>query len=1044
MKSLETYEDYCKAFADGGEARGRAELLYMLRSYLLAFQAMDPQKNGYITVDQLLDKEDMLAEKGDYLSGIVRSSERAFRYITGNMRTNIVRENVMMPIYKAREFNEASIAWLSRRPGRNTREKLAGTRSVLAVRRRMSPDTAENRLLKAFARRLEDALFLKDDYLPAVYQDKGEQQFSEFLHRFRMQPEYDEIKPWRNTPPNNTLLADKNYNAIWRAWNELALTDAKIKSDDQNLGARLAGLSTFLLIRAFGRYARFPQMPLFYCGHDAKDKEQAEMSDFDARLPFRVIQAYTAAGRVLQMELYSEMAQLNLIYGGKTFWLAFVGMKSYLSQEGTEAPVEFDISAETFPELMDDIAKRILGQDASGTLERAKAQPFRGDAAGIDLFMLRPALWLHGQEAAFSGKLFYQHLTLPGGMECDVDCSHAQAMLAADEQTAVLYTLSRLVSEDDEQSMRHMMPLFSSLHRELQAEKLYFLYPDYYNEFQLTTLKRTAKMYYHHVTALPRSLAAVFTFVKSREFSFFRRDDVVLVIDRSDGGSSATLVRGEYQREVEKAIPESRGIVWEHHPAGFYEDRPADTDNLLLHCMEREELVSLCDEMFFWEVGEGSWQYGKAFVPPARKRKDLTYIVKQMRERQQKLVGNRRVWILQIADIGIPAGKPAELIDYTGKNLLGGVERYFAWRRKTAQPLWRDCLPDLAIKRLYGKLDLVTNTKFVYGDTLSMPIPVASTFVLPKGQDAYHFELQMENANAQVPYEAVIEHKAFPLPQDAECSLEMRYTYGADNPYSLSFVPLDPKQAGFRRAQVRWERIEGYPAEGNKYPQFPEAGAWEELQHFPDKRGAYRISPENSQGPRRDSSTIMIAGSMKGIMITSGNRLAGFFSVFIGHMEEAEAFPIMTARRTSMTSSWSSWRTSMTLILSFLMRNVSNRRISGCSALPALTWKMVSMRMSSIIWRIAPAGRGRRFSMSVSCSAISRNRGSSRFLRGWRSFLQRVSSRSCPRPYGVIRISCFIFPGRSCSNTSRLRYRNSPDIRNRRKTKTTGRTITVY
>jgi hypothetical protein len=48
------------------------------------------------------------------------------------------------------------MAWLARQPGRTTREKLSGRTHALGVKRNVSADTTENRLLRSFAKLLAE------------------------------------------------------------------------------------------------------------------------------------------------------------------------------------------------------------------------------------------------------------------------------------------------------------------------------------------------------------------------------------------------------------------------------------------------------------------------------------------------------------------------------------------------------------------------------------------------------------------------------------------------------------------------------------------------------------------------------------------------------------------------------------------------------------------------------------------------------------------------------------------------------------------------
>lgn len=177
-------------------------------------------------------------EPHDYLWYIVNYSFEAFQNLLSNMRSNIQRNYELLPAYSARELDAKSAIWISRQPGRNIREKLNHTRRLLAVQRHFSCDTAENRLLKAFAQRLCRCLNL---YME-VYEKEAPKCMTEMWQlaaRWLRSEEAAEIGPWQHIPPNNTLLQHKLYRKIWDSWMRLQRMDEVIAHDCNNLSSLL-------------------------------------------------------------------------------------------------------------------------------------------------------------------------------------------------------------------------------------------------------------------------------------------------------------------------------------------------------------------------------------------------------------------------------------------------------------------------------------------------------------------------------------------------------------------------------------------------------------------------------------------------------------------------------------------------------------------------------------------------------------------------------------------------------------------------------------
>ena len=171
------------------------------------------------------------------------------------------REQALLPIHALRELDASSFIKLSNRPGRNIREKLAGKPYLQASRRFQSINLPENRLLKEFATRLTELLELRLDCL-------GEKD-DDLLSRAQSWLRSDEVRAiarWENLPPNNTLLAHRDYRRVWDAWRWLQTLDHDIARDLSQLEARTKTM------RLWTEYARawadgdtlFAEMPILF------------------------------------------------------------------------------------------------------------------------------------------------------------------------------------------------------------------------------------------------------------------------------------------------------------------------------------------------------------------------------------------------------------------------------------------------------------------------------------------------------------------------------------------------------------------------------------------------------------------------------------------------------------------------------------------------------------------------------------------------------------------------------------------------------------
>jgi hypothetical protein len=170
----------------------------------------------------------------DRLWRIVDHSRASIDRIFGSLSENPRREQAILPIRDVKELNATSFIALSRRPGRNVREKLAGKPYMQAVRRYQSVDLPQNRLVKEFVTQLADLLEFRKKHLG------HEDELLGTIYHWLRTDEAQAISRWNNLPPNNTLLSHRDYRRVWDAWRWLQVLDDDTDRDFRQLEARAA------------------------------------------------------------------------------------------------------------------------------------------------------------------------------------------------------------------------------------------------------------------------------------------------------------------------------------------------------------------------------------------------------------------------------------------------------------------------------------------------------------------------------------------------------------------------------------------------------------------------------------------------------------------------------------------------------------------------------------------------------------------------------------------------------------------------------------
>ena len=229
---LEYYEELCSKFDTSVKSKKFLEIqdwFYNIEksipdNYVGIFEY---DLDGFL--DYFINRKKEVIYKDDILTKIIEKSKNTIYYIIRNMTTKIITEDVIVNIYDIKKINNKGIAWISRKPGRNLRQKISMERKMLCPKKRMSFDTSENRLFLEFLRRLNYYLTIRLENIPDKYNDSALLEFKNIICDFLSSNITKEIGVWNNLPPNNRLLSDKYYRVIWNSWNDLIEINNSLK-----------------------------------------------------------------------------------------------------------------------------------------------------------------------------------------------------------------------------------------------------------------------------------------------------------------------------------------------------------------------------------------------------------------------------------------------------------------------------------------------------------------------------------------------------------------------------------------------------------------------------------------------------------------------------------------------------------------------------------------------------------------------------------------------------------------------------------------------
>lgn len=699
-------EELYKSYSTGGVAR---ELLAQ-SDWFASFADFDPKTGDALpmSLNELLRR---IASKGphpfvkDRFWLLSEHSREAAMRLMKSLSEEPRRESAYLHIRDVRELDTTSFIALSRRPGRNIREKLANKPYMQAVRHFQSVDVTENRLLKSYLIQLSEALELRRKYL-------GDETVSEYLQaiqRWLNDDEIQRIARWENTAPNNALLSHRDYRRIWNSWRMLQALADDIDRDLRHIQERRAIKTRWELLGK--RYARgqsaFADMPVMV------DYNLFSIHPWDDALPT----------------------------------VKLTGSKTRAERFETNEP------------------------------------------ACIDLTQPQPVFATPQVSGKLNDSFFWQHWH-SGGTSVDIELFDSDAIYLHQDATTVSDSDVFFSKGEEQEALGYAARSFARrLKKHFHNGRLIWLMPDCLSEFDLEVVRRNLNAAFSYAEPLPCSVAAVF---KHIQYEQIHHDGYrVGVVERINGAAYITEMVARFNKDLLEILPETHGFIWEKGVSEIL------SSNVEIETVRGKIPLLLRD---------GSWTldcnpYGVSHSTDS--------------------------------DVVMPQEGYDCVIWLNGRPIEGGIRLYELQRKSPETLLWRNHIPELMTKVL---MDGYYQSFYFVGEGITVqpvrgkaiPIPVPQEFTLPKGQLSYRLPLLQGSNEEALEYEAMLASKDFPYDCDVRCRCRMTYTYGADEPYHLVFVPLDKS---LKPINVIWRLKTEEPNVDVLGPSYPTPISWRDLQH---------------------------------------------------------------------------------------------------------------------------------------------------------------------------------------------------------------------
>lgn len=843
----------------------RAHLLLVASNWFMRICKFDPSSGLSVpsSLDDVLDRINLLSQEHnesifllDRLTRIVDHVHEAINKILKSPRDKILREHVMLPVYAAREIDSKTIQWLSLKSGRNLREKLSGKPYIKAVKRQMSIDTIENRLLKALMLKLDDML----DARYKVYDKEEDTILNMRLSTKRwLRQEGENVSRWDNIPPNNTLLQDKNYRKIWDSWVWAQNMDTTIQTDWIKVPEIAASFTYWSIISKLSKSAelRFVQQPFLFVDSIFELKPFVSLQAIIVSKEHKLLKNNNNLNAVSEMISFLKIERgFKINFSGRSINVRFKSTK--IDTKIIDNNNSYDYKYENLKTIVDDVVDHLIGKSVNR--KKKDLSVIGCNRVVVDLTSVRPDYVTDNQkEEQLPFNLIYQLWQDGERSSLLIDCGDSCAIKFANKintisildafknnvinkaivNSAIMYFCKKLIS------------LFNT-------DELIYLMPDAIHEFVLQPLRKAVNFHFHNSTPLPKSIAAVFSLQASQKLKYqFKDNDIVVAIEDIGNIISITPIVAKFSNELKKKLPESNGICWDRHPTVVIDNKLSVENSIKIlkeiGCGDAEFLLDLfafdglCknegnlsfvtkDEMFF-DIPNG---IKKLLHDNLQSNTDLFKYIKKC---LSFIKSKSNVFILPLSS---SIKKPMNKNNYTwldsSSSIIEGGQLLSCWQKKAKEiSLWHDHLPELSIKILTNGFHelfyLVKNAMVSPLRGKKISIPITDRFQLPKGRPYYRFNLSIGEGSQKLKYVASLKSSAFPLQTDISCKLDMTYTYAADDPYELRFIPLDIDKAGFKSVQVQWLPWDMSFVEDAPIPGFPSPLSWHELIQYKNEKG---------------------------------------------------------------------------------------------------------------------------------------------------------------------------------------------------------------
>ena len=786
----------------------------------------------------------------DILFHLVSFIGRELDSIMQSPRERIFRNYENVPFYQAKEMDSKCLQVLARYPGRTIREKLTNHKTITTVKRRFTCDTLENQLFKLLLKRLMEALsFRKDYYSYTEYNNYDPavdliSKISFWLHGETA----DEIGPWRNNPPNNVLLQDRRYRKVWLGWSLLRNIDDSIKHLFLN---RKLNISSFIFWNVIAELSTFKGVRFF-------QKPIIFNNAIDNYFQNNEVEGVYVNSKLNPQEIIIKKNDnfISCRFGPASLSLIIDDdvIESILNDDKIN---HYNLADSNLGDIIKASVSLLTSAIIKAPISRNGKQTFlniESNIAALDATYSCPKLAFNKEEIEYPFRLMCQHWqSYDDNVTYKIDNKFSKGIVLKDKDYKInTYTLKSVLNRNFKQKNKQIeaaISIANILSKDLKVNTLLYTFPDVYDDFELEALRIGLNSSFPSAISVPESIANITSLIQENVFKM-ENSIVFLHFDITDIGISVTPIHCIYNNNLEKEVPETKGYQLIRYPTSEYPINKAihnifvkncsqELNNEIIRLFDIEGMESISDDVSFLNEGKEHPYIKSSKIKIPISENYVTDFInnlgKSITYTRIYCIGSKKYLDFSEIESNYQCLHLYNRAAY-GCLLINNFEN-----KLKHEVLWYDYLPNLAMQVVFNGekllLKLTENKKIKPVANVPITIDIPYTFTFPPKKKFYHFPLVKGAGKQTTNFEAYIKEDFFPLDKPLECRLDLTYTYGAENAFQLSFIPIHNSE--IPRINVEWKKSDEIPQDLDNLmiPPYPPIKTEKELENFVNNKG---------------------------------------------------------------------------------------------------------------------------------------------------------------------------------------------------------------